>query len=99
LLGRHLKSKRTAPENHPRWNEPNTDATNKTGFSGLPGGYVIPSGSRLEVGERGFWWSSTDHNGELAWIKVLNYNNSIFNKSDEGYKTFMFSVRCITDNK
>jgi uncharacterized protein (TIGR02145 family) len=97
-LGRHLKSTRTEPMSHPRWNAPNEDATNKTGFSGLPGGYVIPPGSYYERGERGFWWSSTESNYEKAWIRILSYESSIFYHSGEGYKHFLFSVRCLKDS-
>jgi uncharacterized protein (TIGR02145 family) len=98
MLGRHLKSTRTEPENHPRWNAPNTDVSNKTGFSGLPGGYIKPPDSYNEIGERGFWWSSTENNDEQAWMRILSHNNNIFYNSEEGYKHFLFSVRCLKDS-
>ena len=37
-VGLKMKSTRTSPDPHPRWDSPNTGATNESGFIGLPGG-------------------------------------------------------------
>jgi uncharacterized protein (TIGR02145 family) len=39
VAGGKLKSTRTEPTNHPRWDSPNDDATNESGYTALPGGY------------------------------------------------------------
>src|SRR5574344_393885 len=42
------------------WNSPNTGATNETGFTALPGGYRNFSGTFLDIGNYGYWWSATE---------------------------------------
>jgi uncharacterized protein (TIGR02145 family) len=42
------------------WIEPNQDAINESGFSGLPGGYRYYGGDFLKVGNSGYWWSSSE---------------------------------------
>ena len=78
------------------WVSPNTDATNESGFSGLPGGNRDGSGGFQIVGYLGGWWSSTEFGANNAWYRCLNYNNS------EGFggtniKEDGFSVRCLRD--
>lgn len=95
-----MKSTRTEPDLHPRWDSPNTGATNESGFSGLPGGYrrlgrhsgVYFAG----IGEFGMWWSSTEYPIDHAWNRGLLYDFShvgrlYFNKRDG------FSIRCLMD--
>lgn len=87
------------------WQSPNTGATNKTGFTALPGGLrdvnrPYPSdGPFLSIGDWGYWWSSTEDNDRtyLAWL--FNLGTS-FNHANRGgnYKEYGFSVRCIRDN-
>jgi uncharacterized protein (TIGR02145 family) len=54
-IGEKLKSTLTEPQPHPRWNSPNTTATNESGFSGLPGGYRDNLGEFWLLGKHGFW--------------------------------------------
>ncbi|HOW24689.1 MAG TPA: FISUMP domain-containing protein [Bacteroidales bacterium] len=45
------------------WNEPNTGATNSSGFTGLPGGSRFSDdGSFYNLGEGGYFWSSSQDN-------------------------------------
>lgn len=60
VAGGKLKSTRTAPDAHPRWESPNTGATDEYGFSALPGGYRSGSGGFSSIGGNGNWWSSTE---------------------------------------
>jgi uncharacterized protein (TIGR02145 family) len=88
------------------WNSPNTDATNSSGFSALPGGSRsgggFPDGYYGSLGYAGYggsWWSSTSQGGNNTYrasFRYLNYNygnlgSSYFSKYD-GY-----SVRCVRD--
>ena len=41
------------------WTSPNADATNSSGFKGLPRGNR-EGGSFIDIGNRGYWWSSTE---------------------------------------
>jgi len=78
------------------WQSPNTDATNVSGFSGLPGGYRYASGTFNAINNNGNWWSSTEDGTYDAWFRALNYSNGnalLYSNS----KKFGFSVRCVMD--
>jgi uncharacterized protein (TIGR02145 family) len=78
------------------WLSPNTDATNETGFTALPGGMRHFSGYDNGVGVEGAWKNSTDYS--IAWggLRYLFYNSAAvtggYNDKQNG-----FSVRCIKD--
>jgi uncharacterized protein (TIGR02145 family) len=79
------------------WNSPNTDATNESGFTALPGGYRASNGASFcNHGDNGTWWSSTEDNANFAFSRHLYYNNSYLS-SYSYYKEFGFSVRCVKD--
>ena len=42
------------------WDSPNSDATNSSEFSGLPGGYRQDNGTFDGVGNTAYWWSITE---------------------------------------
>ena len=78
------------------WQSPNTDATNESGFSGLPGGNRNYGATFDTIGTRGFWWSSTEDGAYVAWYRYLDYGLGTagrFNYSDG----LGFSVRCLRD--
>ena len=77
------------------WESPNTCATNKSGFTGLPGGYRDPSGF-VNLGRHGAWWSTAENNAERGWFRTLNYNNSNVYRLFQS-KTNGISVRCVRD--
>ncbi len=80
------------------WISPNTDATNSSLFTGLPGGIRGDNGSCYVFGINGYWWSSSEYEGytNYAWNRGLSkeigtvYTNSFGKK--EG-----LSVRCLKD--
>lgn len=81
------------------WNSPNVDATNESGFTGLPGGGRHEDGTFLFIGICGSWWSTTEdeYDSDYAWEMGLNYNlgqafSVSFNPKKNGY-----SVRCLKD--
>ena len=78
------------------WSSPNTDATNESGFSGLPGGLRDSNGAFNLIGNYGYWWSSTENNTSNAWFRNLNYNFGYVNRNNF-FKTNGFSVRCLRD--
>lgn len=74
------------------WNR-NSNGTNESGFTGLPGGrfnfFNFDS-----FGSVGWWWSSTQYDRELAWVRSLSWNSG----DPYRYYTFKFegfSVRCL----
>jgi len=77
------------------WAE-NGNGTNKSGFSGLPGGYRNGDGTFDKISEYAGWWSSTEGTGIKAWGRYLRSNDSGVNMGC-GNKSFGFSVRCVKD--
>ena len=78
------------------WSSPNTDATNSSGFTGLPGGYRNYDGSFSIIGYFCYWWSSLEYNTTYAWYRELYYLDGYAN-SYYYYKINGFSVRLIKD--
>jgi uncharacterized protein (TIGR02145 family) len=80
------------------WLAPNTGATNSSGFSGLPGGWVSSSGASSQLGQIGQFWTSTidASNPSKAWTGYLFNGNSNFGFYSD-FNNKAFSVRCIKD--
>jgi uncharacterized protein (TIGR02145 family) len=86
------------------WNSPNVEATNISGFTGLPGGLRwFTGGGFLELGSNGYWWTSTEKGpaGPIwkdSWLKGLCYNQaSLYGApyGSYGEQGYGFSVRCV----
>jgi len=80
------------------WFSPNTDATNETGFTALPGGTRNATGPFEYIGDSGTWWSSTENETVTgdAWLLHLMFDwsgvsNPSFSESNG------LSVRCVMD--
>jgi uncharacterized protein (TIGR02145 family) len=77
------------------WASPNADATNNSGFSGLPGGSRNLDGFNY-LGVRGCFWSSSEYDPGIAWNIILIFDDSIiyryFYNEQYGY-----SIRCLRD--
>jgi len=78
------------------WNSPNTGATNKTGFTALPGGGRDSDGTFFNVGDGGYWWSATEGDAASAWYRLMTYNGSTVYRGGS-HKELGFSVRCVRD--
>lgn len=78
------------------WLSPNTDATNESGFSGLPGGYRGVLGFDM-LSYLGYNWSASEFDTTNAWHHSLSFNNGNIVGDYLGGKTRGFSVRCIRD--
>lgn len=79
------------------WLTPNTDATNESLFTALPGGYRASSGTFNDIGNFGFWWSSSEFDTANAWYRILNYNFGNAARNG-GNKPNGFSVRLIEND-
>ena len=78
------------------WKSPNLYATNKTGFTALPGGYRYENGPFYYNGDLGIWWSSTEFDNQSAWDRLLDhYTGSIYRSPYS--KNYGLSVRCLQD--
>jgi uncharacterized protein (TIGR02145 family) len=78
------------------WDSPNTDATNTSLFTGLPGGYRGTDVSYYAIGYYGNWWSSTEDSTYSAWYRILYYTNGSAGRDGNG-KGYGLSVRCLRD--
>jgi uncharacterized protein (TIGR02145 family) len=78
------------------WESPNTDATNNSGFSGLPGGLRWDDGTSNQMRMDGYWWSSTEYSSNEVWFCDLYCcdGSAGFSAFD---KRCGFSVRCLRD--
>ena len=91
IAGGKMKETGTA-----HWQSPNQDATNSSGFTGLPGGIRNNDGIFHNIGYYGNWWSSSESYTTSAWYRYLNCNigdavREYFDKRNG------FSVRCLRD--
>ena len=77
------------------WNTPNTGATNISGFTGLASGGRT-YGAYANIGNYGFWWSSTSIVLSYAGAYFLENTSGDF-KVGTGGKIDGFSVRFIKD--
>lgn len=86
------------------WRNPNTGATNESGFTALPGGYRSYNGTFNLLRAYGYWWSST----ESSWWKstkglpsIVFHRNMQYDNAEliryVSEKSNGFCVRCIMD--
>jgi uncharacterized protein (TIGR02145 family) len=79
------------------WLSPNTEATNESGFTALPGGFRYTGAFDL-IGLNGYWWSSLEFDARTAQSRGLNSNSSYFSRFPYGSdKQDGFSIRCLKD--
>lgn len=86
------------PESHPRWNSPNTGATNESGFSGLPGGFRRGTGTFDRHGNYAYWGSSTMYTWEAnSALRRPLYSPMILVDRNSANRARVRSVRCVRD--
>lgn len=78
------------------WLSPNTEATNISGLTFLPGGTLSGGGSFDYLGSHGYWWSSTESTSMNAWDRDL-YSGSGWAFRTGNFKPWGISVRCLRD--
>jgi uncharacterized protein (TIGR02145 family) len=78
------------------WASPNTGATNESGFTALPGGRRNEYGSFSNIGQFGYFWSSTQDGSSGAWFIYVHYKGDDVQRTSLG-KESGFSVRCLKD--
>ena len=96
VAGGFMKSTGTYQAGTGLWFDPNTGATNSSGFTALPGGYRFYGNNFYALGISGFWWTSTPDSVDRAWFRT------IFNEEANVYRSIAnkkaaFSVRCVRD--
>ncbi len=78
------------------WDNPNTGATNETGFTALPGGDRYDDVVFYFVGYYGDWWSATEFGANSATARGMGYDRSDVCRHP-GYKEDGYSIRCLKD--
>ncbi len=84
--------------NHPRWDQPNTLATDTSSFSALPAGayWVTFRG----IGQRFYMWSSSLGTSwpYLQWNRFLDYSMGTVGRINRFHNSYIaYSIRCIKD--
>ncbi|MEX2590714.1 MAG: fibrobacter succinogenes major paralogous domain-containing protein [Chitinophagales bacterium] len=87
------------------WSSSNQNATNESGFSGLPGGGrdsgtfggPATSDGDFRITEAGNWWSTSQEEGYDWFYTIIDRQSSIERFRDINAKRNGLSVRCIKD--
>jgi uncharacterized protein (TIGR02145 family) len=80
------------------WLAPNTDATNESGFNGLPGGWRSAKGRYGALGKYGHWWCSNRQTDEYVFRMFLSFDESCYkNHLGASDPQNAWSVRCVKD--
>ena len=94
--GGKLKSERTVPDDHPRWENPNSGASDAVEFAAIPTGYRSSMGSYEGIGYYACWWSSTQYDANYAYSYYIYTTNTQLELSNDR-KRAGYSVRCIKE--
>ncbi|MBL7139106.1 MAG: hypothetical protein ISS17_10080 [Bacteroidales bacterium] len=78
------------------WLAPNTDATNESGFTALPGGSRNNNGFFGGLGTVAWFWTSTTPHPQSAWIRTLHFANGVLDDGNQD-KAEGESIRCLKD--
>jgi len=101
--GNSIAGGKMKEEGHEHWvyysDEVTEEATNESGFTGLPGGYRNGNGgdgNYYYMGNYGRFWSSSNHSSNISWNLILDYMDS---EARHGISVvrFGFSIRCLGD--
>ena len=102
LGGENVAGVKLAEKGATHWLTTATEATNETGFTGLPGGIrsvIGDYGLGFFVFEEGAsWWSATESNALNAAIASLHWDDIIVTGQFTSNKIDGLSVRCVKDN-
>jgi len=95
--GGKLKTTGTIEDGTGLWNAPNTAATNESGFTAQPGGFLFSVGGWFDyLGKSAAFWTGTENGSDLAWYRGLFWEHSGINRSNPS-KRDGCSVRLVRD--
>lgn len=81
-----------------RWSDPNTGATNESGFAARPGGFRKKSGGFSSLGDYTAFWSSSLDTSSYPWYRYLLFDSDATESDHRDFKDQGFSVRCVKGN-
>ena len=95
--GGAMKATGTIQSNTGLWYEPNTGATDMSGFSGVPNGLRGANGAFVFAPYNAWWWTSNGNylDPEPSTYALINNNGKLFLGNSD--KKFGIAVRCIKD--
>jgi len=96
VAGGKLKSERTDPSAHPRWDSPNTDAIDEMGFAALPTGYRSSIGEDYGLGYCKYYWSASEYDSNFGVCYYLSSDDGTMEKYYKR-KRSGYAVRCIKE--
>jgi uncharacterized protein (TIGR02145 family) len=101
IAGGKMKTTGTFEAGTGLWYSPNTEATNSSGFSGLPTGFRFGNftgsfGVFTFIGQFGYWWTNSEINTNQVLLRNLSYSAGSLRTFD-ARKTWGFAVRCVRD--
>jgi len=79
------------------WHSPNTDATNESGFTALPGGNRFNNEPFKGLGDFTHWWTATEYDAKFAWRRTMGKDAPMDNTGGYANKIFGWLVRCLKD--
>jgi len=95
LGGKNVSGGKMKEQGTDLWSKPNYGATNKSGFSALPGGLRYSNGAYGHIGNLASWWSSTEYSYGWAWYWSVGTADEGFGNTEAGIKQYGLSVRCL----
>lgn len=95
IAGGFLKETGTLQAGTGLWQTPNTNATNLSGFTGLPGGLRDTLGTYGGVNTTGNWWANTQSSTNAAFYYSIMYSNGYVARFQQTPINLGFSVRCV----
>lgn len=78
------------------WDSPNSGANNGSGFTAVPSGYRTQEGSYVALGSEGYWWSVSEHDPSLVWIRSLSATQAASGRFQR-LRQQGLAVRCVKD--
>jgi len=102
LGGESIAGSKLKEEGQTHWTFENTDATNSSGFTALPGGFrdfysgLYNLGGYYYLSSFGFWWTTTEYNSNSGYARDMFYNE-IYVYREFCSKKIGYSVRCLKD--
>lgn len=78
------------------WASPNSDATNESGLTGLPGGGRASNGNFNGINLSGSWWTNSVSNINRARYFITLYDATYIFRNERNFK-YGYSVRCLKE--
>ncbi len=78
------------------WDDPNTGASNESGFTALGAGDSTGPNAYSGLGFSASFWSSTEKTSYYAYVRNIFNSTASLDRKDR-HKDFLLSVRCVKD--